>query len=949
MFEAALEKDPAARAPFLADFCRDDEVLRAEVDRLLAAHDRPQVMLDGGLSAVLVPEPSGATGGPARAPGDRLGRYEVLGLIGRGGMGEVYKARDPRLNRTVAIKVLADAVAGDAEHRARFEREARAISALEHPNICAVYDIGEENGHHFIVMQYLEGETLADRLTRGPLTIAQVIRHGIEIADALDKAHRASIVHRDLKPGNIMLTKSGAKLLDFGLATLHDAPGPLGLSTLTRLGTSLTAAGAILGTLSYMAPEQVEGREVDRRSDIFALGAVLYEAVSGRRPFDGPSPASVIGSILRDDPAPITNHVPVVPPALDQLVLGCLAKDPDERWQSTADVKRQLLWIGSSQSGSSITVAPGKAPARSDRLGWVVAALLATALALGTAFWLLQPAPTIDRSVVRFQITPPSNTTFAADIAQVPSTQLAMSPDGKQVAFVAAVPGRAARLWVREISSTEPHALTGTDDASYPFWSFDGKSIGFFARGKLKRIDVAGGEPLELCDVGANPRGGAWNQAGVIVFSRDANSGLSQVSAQGGTPATLRALGSGDHSYRWPSFLPDGRRFLFHVRASNGRSIQMGSLDGGESTPVLADAPYAGVYVQPGLLLTVRERTLFAYPFDESALPIVGDGTRIADHVGGSTISLASFSVSATGALAYAGPLSTQSRLEWFDRSGIRAGTPTDAADFVNFRLSPDGKRAALTRVDQKSDTTDIWLLDVSRIHLERFTDDPGTDTSPIWSPDGTRIMFRSDRAGGNFPFERPADRSAPERQVTAVETAFLTDWSSDGARIAFHVSASGSFDAGTLELTGGTKPTFVAPTSFTEMDGRFSPDRRWFAYSSDSSGRMEVYVAAAGSAGIRASIDGGSEPHWRGDSRELFYLSSSGDLMYVPVKGVTTPELGVATKLFSTKTLFPGSIFRMNYDVSADGQRFLVSTPTEGAGTSPITVVLNWTTGIQR
>jgi eukaryotic-like serine/threonine-protein kinase len=878
------------------------------------------------------------------SPGNRLGRYEILGLLGRGGMGEVYKARDSRLDRVVAVKVLAEAVAGDVDHRARFEREARAISALEHPNICAVYDVGEENGAHYIVMQYLEGQTMAERLTRGSLPLSQVIRHGTEIADALDKAHRAGIVHRDLKPGNVMLTKSGAKLLDFGLAKLHDQPGPLSLSSMTRLGVpNTTAEGTILGTVHYMAPEQVEGRDADSRTDIFALGTVLYEAATGRRPFDGSSPAAIIGSILKDDPSPIVNHAPAIPPALDQLVQGCLAKDPDERWQSTADVRRQLQWIATTQSGSGITAATEPPAKRLRHAGWMAAAALAVALVGVLIFGDGRSGDVASTPVVRFSIAPPAGTTFAADIAQVPSTQLAVSPDGSSVVFVAASPGRRARLWVRQLSATDPRLLAGTEDASYPFWSPDSRSIGYFAQGKLKRTDLDGGSPLELCDVGSDPRGGTWNQAGVILFARDTASGLSQVSASGGAPDAVLDLAPGDNSYRWPSFLPDGRRFLFHIRARNGRSIHLGSLGSRGFRRVLTDAPYSAVYADPGYLLTVRDRTLFAYPFDENALPITGDGLRLADNVGGSTTLRASFSVSPAGVLVYAGPLRTPSRLEWFDRTGKSINTPTDVGDYLNFRLAPEGRRVAVTKVDQKSDTTDVWLLD-ERNGLERFTDNPGTDTSPVWSHDGTRIMFRSDRAGGNFPFERPADRSAPERQVAQVETVFLTDWASDDERIAFHSSPSGSYDAGVLELTNGAKPRFVAPTKFTEIDGRFSPDRRWFAYSSDSSGRMEVYVApASGSAGIRASVGGGSEPHWRNDSRELFYMGSDGRITAVAVGPGPALDLGATTPLFQTRALFPGSIFRMNYDVSGDGKRFLVSTPVEGAGTSPITVVMNW------
>ncbi len=515
------------------------------------------------------------------SPGDRLGRYEVLGLLGQGGMGEVYKARDSRLDRVVAIKVLLAPEANRADRLARFEREARAISALEHPNICALYDVGESGGVHFIVIQYLEGQTLAERLTRGSLPVSQVVRYGVEIADALDRAHRAGIVHRDLKPANIMLTRSGAKLLDFGLAKLHDEPAPIGLSSLTRLDAlDVTADGTVLGTFQYMAPEQVEGRPADPRTDIFALGAVLYEAVTGNRAFPGPTPASVIGAILKDDPQPITTQVPLAPPAFEQLVQTCLAKDPEDRWQSTADLKRQLNWIASTRSGSALESPPSLPSRRSLMDVWRWPALLALLLLAGLMA-VVRPwrTPVPEPQVVKFSVFPPAGATYATSIGQVPSTQLAVSPDGRFLAFVAASPGKRSTLWVRAIDATEPTPLAGTDDASYPFWSPDSRSIAFFSQNYLKRIDRTGGSAREICDVGADPRGGTWNQDNVIIFARDTASGLSRVSADGGTPAALLDLRAGHNSYRWPAFLPDGRRFLFHVRASAGRSIHLGSLD----------------------------------------------------------------------------------------------------------------------------------------------------------------------------------------------------------------------------------------------------------------------------------------------------------------------------------------------------------------------------------
>ena len=881
------------------------------------------------------------------ARGTRLGPYEVTTLLGFGGMGEVYKARDTRLDRVVAVKVLADPVDGNGEWRTRFALEARAISRLDHPNICALYDIGEENGTHFLVIQYLDGETLADRLKRGALPVDQVLRISQEIASALDKAHRAGIVHRDLKPANIMLTKSGAKLLDFGVAKLRGPVKPLGLSTLTNL-TGGTAEGSILGTVHYMAPEQVEGRDVDGRADVFAFGIVIYEALTGRRPFDGATAASVIGSILKDTPEPVTDLQPRVPPALGQVVETCLAKDPDDRWQSTSDLRRQLTWLASGAGSSGVTADASVSRSRRSSVWRTVAIGGAIALsAVLSAVVTRQSVASSSAEIIAFSIVPPATTTFATATAQVPSTQMAVSPDGRNVAFVAAVPGERAGLWVRELGKTSPRLLTGTDDASYPFWSPDSRSIGFFTEDKLKRVELAGGSAQTLSDVDLDARGGTWNAQGVIVFARSTRSGLSLVSAIGGAPTPLLNLRDGEYSYRWPSFLPDGEHFLFHIRSRQGRGVYLGRLGSDEITLVLDDAPYSAIY-SSGSLLTVRDGTLLAYPFSERDRRITGDPIRVIDGVGGSTTLRASFSASAAGVLAYAGPLTTPGQLQWMDRTGQPAGEPSVTSDYVNFRVSPDERRVAVTRVDATSDTTDIWLWDVGRNTQQRFTTDPGTDTSPVWSPDGTRIVFRSDRAGGFFPFVRPAAGDAPERQLLPVDTMFLTDWTADG-KLVFHGSVSGTnYGVGLVDSAGGAKPEFVADTGRTEIGGRVSPDGQWIAFSSNESGVMEVYIERLPRSGPRlVSAAGGSEPHWRRDGRELFYLSADRRIMAVPIGSDGLP--GVARPLFQTRVLFPGSIFRMNYEPNADGTRFLINTPVEDAGLSPMTVVVNWTQGLGR
>ena len=908
----------------------------------------------------------------ALTSGTRLGPYEIIAPLGAGGMGAVYKAHDTRLDRTVAIKVLPDDVVEDAEARARFAREARAISSLDHPHICALYDVGEHQGASYLVMQHLEGQTLAERLVKGPLPIDQALQCGMQIADALDWAHRRGVTHRDLKPGNVMLTRAStsrqgpvqAKLLDFGLAKQRGQSDPvnLGVSGATRVTDHTpTARGTILGTIHYMAPEQVEGREADARTDIFALGALLYEMTTGRRPFDGGSAASVMGAILKGDPPPVTSLQPLAPAALDHVVHTCLAKDPDDRWQSAADVKHQLAWIATTSTGAGAASAVSRS-GRRGYLPWaaIVAGLLAALAATLPAAWRQWFAVPREQAVARFAFTSP--VPFTSTGGSVPVTQLAVSPDGRRIAFVAGPPGGRGSLWIRSLDAAEAEMLAGTEDASYPFWSPDSRFIGFFAQERLKTIDITGGSPQVLCMSSPNARGGAWNRDGVIVFSPATTTGLLRISASAGSEAThLLDLRDGETSYRWPSFLPDGRHFLFFVRAREGKTgIYLGSIDGQVRQPVIPHANYHAVYARPGYLLTLRDGTLLAYPFDERALRTTGEPVRVAERVGGSSVNLGSFSeswASDAGVLAYAGGLAAAlNRLEWFDRAGTSLGVATDPGDYVSFRLSPDGRQVAFSRVDPQRGNSDVYLMDVERRVETRFTSDPGNDVSPVWSPDGTQIVFRSDRAGGNFAFWKPSNAAAPEHQLgPGFEIQFTTDWSRDGKVLVGHTnSPSGSYDLMTLALNGGAapdaapgaRPVAFADSEFGERDGVFSPDGKWLAYVSDASGREEVYVAPFPRAGgaRRVSVAGGSEPHWRRDVKELFYLAPDRTMMAVDVTTGATLETGTPHPLFRTQAPSPGSFWRMNYDVTADGSRFLVTTPVEGAApASSINVVLNW------
>jgi len=890
------------------------------------------------------------------APGIRLGPYEIVSTLGSGGMGQVYRARDTRLDRVVAIKVLPPDLTTRPDRDERFAREARAVAALSHPHICALHDFGRDNGIDYLVMEYLEGETLAERLIAGPLPLAEVLRYSIEIADALDHAHRRGFVHRDLKPANVMVTKSGAKLLDFGLAKsrpratfLESGPSTPGAAT-----QSLTAEGTLIGTLHYMAPEQLEGREADARSDIFAFGAVLYEMATDRKAFDGQSHASVIAAILSTDPPPMKGLQPLVPPALDRIAQKCLAKDPDERWQSAHDLKTALQWTSDpDRNESRIVATPARVNWR-ERVAWIMCGvlLLATIFAIASrwrAASLNSAAP--NRHATRFSVGPPENATLFSG-----GSVMALSPDGLHLALIATPSGGSPLVWIRSLDSTVARPLVNTIGATQPFWSPDSRFVAFMADGKLKKADVTSGEVQTLCD--AKGTAGTWSRSGVILFKSDITGRIERVSANGGPSTTVIGIDStrGEVVLNWPQFLPDGRHFLYFVRStqSDFNGIYVADFDGRERTRVLS-AESQAYYVSPGYLVFHREGTLFARRFDPASRKSTGDvALPLVDNVWfNSMTGRGVFSVSDTGVLAYR--TAEDSVLSWFDREGNARGTLGPPDQYRDPAISPDGRTVAIARLDRQFGTDDIWLMDAERGSPTRFTFHPGSDRAPVWAPQGERIAFASRRSEKADIYVKSTTGAAAEQLLLSLPRGVRpVDWSRDGRFLIFvQPGVDMHFDLWALPPYPGQTPFAVLETAATEQLGQLSPDGRWLAYDSNETGTYEVYVRpfpGRTTEKWKISDRGGIEPKWRRDGRELFYLGADGRLMAVTVRTTPSFEHDAPRALFETGAV-SGSLGirgRNQYDVAPDGGRFLITVLGRGSST-PITVVLNWPVMLSR
>ena len=894
------------------------------------------------------------------APGTRLGSYEVTSILGAGGMGEVYRARDPRLGRDVAIKVLPAAFAADRGRLRRFEQEARAAATISHPNILVVYDVGVFDplasseasvlGHDagpssYLVSELLEGETLASRLQRGPLTVRRALDFIVQIARGLAAAHEKGVLHRDLKPANVFVTTNDRlKILDFGLAKLTESrlePGEPHLST-------ETLPGVLIGTVDYMSPEQVRGQTVDERSDLFAVGVLLFEMLSHRRAFPGKTTADVIGAILAEDRPKLTATEHQIPASLTRIVDRCLEKAPEARFQTATDLVFALEGV---LSASDSSASSSSATEKRRRGPWLVATTLLGLGALGLAAMLYFRGPVGDAAVVHSTILPPGELSVST------APHFSLSPDGRLLAMIAADPSRRTMLWIRPLDSPVAQPLAGTEDAEAPFWSPDSRSIAFVANGLLKRIDASGGPVVTLAQsVFTAP--GAWNRDDVILFTGSRPSNLLRVPASGGTPvaATALATGADESIHAHPFFLPDGRHFLYAAWSSSAAPIRVriGSLDSAEGPALLegvANAQYAD-----GALLFVRGTTLMEQAFDANRRALIGDPVAIANQLSIGRLSstdafsrAGAFSVSETGVLVYQTAPSPASRLVWFDRQGREVGVVGDTADYGDLLLSPDDLRVSVSVDVPGGGNRDIWVFDAVRGVGSRATFDSGNELEGVWSPDGSRLVYNSNRTGRQNLYENAASGAGEERPV--LESAinkYVLSWSPDGKFLLFVTppGPNGSFDLWSLPLFGDRTPRPFLQTPFDEgRAAMFSPDGRWVSYQSDESGRQEIYVTpfpADPRRKQRISAGGGITARWAGNGREIFYYEpASGRMQSVALTYVGDGvEIGPARPLFKVR---PNLDWGLWYDVTRDGQRFLVNKLPDHGTMTPLTLVANW------
>jgi len=884
-------------------------------------------------------------------PGTRLGAYEIVAPLGEGGMGEVYRARDTRLDRTVAIKVLTGALAADAESRQRFEQEARAIAALNDPHICTIHDIGRHGDQDYIVLEHLDGETLASRLKKTPvLPLEEALAIAVQIGDALDRAHRAGISHRDLKPGNVMLLqRAGAsgpdvKLLDFGLAarTAPARPSAADASLAATMAPSMvatrppsaTVSSGFSGTVQYMSPEQLDGNEGDHRVDIFAFGCVLYEMLAGRKAFEGATAITAIAAIMSTEPPPIPALQST--PHIDHLLRRCLEKDRERRWQSIGDVTGELRWA---MEHPIATPAPVVSARQTRGRAWVAAVVVASILA-----WL---ALGITWRTMRRATRPVDMPSFRLELTTPPTDDptMALTSDGTQLAFVANQ-NRVPMLWVRALRSAESRALPGTENASFPFWSPDGRSIGFFADGKVKRIDVDGGRPIAVADA-ANGRGGTWNSDGVILFSPGVQDPIMRVSIRGGRAerATEPNAGGSGADHRWPQFLPDGKRFLFSstLGAPDTRGIFIGSLD--KTTPVRVLASTAGFFAPPDKLLSTRQGVLEAYTFNPDSGMVSGDPAVIAQGFQGGVGAVAA---STNGMLAYRTGSAQRRQLVWVDRKGgvLRAIGEPDIGNNGSPELSADEQSVVV--FSGRSGDNDIWIIELARGLARRVTDGPPADAHPLWDPDGQHVVYNSGRFPKNGGATRQSIASGPPEPLFPRDIrGVVLSWTHDRRYVLLRrTDDKTGQDLVAVSMMGEPREIPVATSPFDETEGQFSPDGKWVALVSIESGRTEVFVQSfpEGKSRTQVSTAGGTQVRWSADGKEIFYIAPDGKLMAASVVlGGATPDVKLPVALFQTYLATGTNVVgnKAQYAVSRDG-RFLLNTAVESPS-APIVVAFNW------
>jgi eukaryotic-like serine/threonine-protein kinase len=891
--------------------------------------------------------------------GSRLGSYAVLSPLGAGGMGEVYRARDSKLGRDVALKVLPEAFARDAERMARFQREAKVLASLNHSNIASIYGLEDSGATHALVMELVEGPTLADRIKQGPIPMDEALRIAKQICEALEYAHERGIVHRDLKPANVKVTNDDAvKVLDFGLAkAVQGEASEVDISTSPTMSRMATLAGVLLGTAAYMSPEQAKGKPVDRRADIWAFGCVLYEMLTTKMLFHGETVTDTLAAVVRAEPD--WSALPAATPLRVRVLLQrCLQKDPKQRLRDIGDAR---ISIDEVRSGAPLETSsfgsPVPFPAWRRLVPWAVAGVCFIA-ALGVLAWALSQHENSPARLIAAQILPPPGTSFAL-LGTVGFGPPLVSPDGSKIAFVAVATDGTRKLWVRSLGSVTVRALEGTDGASMQFWSPDSRDLGFFANGKLRRIPAAGGSPLDLSDVSSVViRGATWGANDVILFTPTVGSGLFEVRANASgappQPATQLDKSRKESSHRWPQFLPDGKHFLFFIESAipGNSGTYLGSLDGGQARQVLL-GHRAALYVEPGYLLFMREAVLMAQRFSPKTLQVSGDAVPIVDHVeaGSAPFFAGNFSASGVGGyLVYDGgtPGTAPIHLSWFDRSGTQLGEIEPPADYESPRLSPDGKKLAVTVVDPISSNFDIWIQDLDKGSRTRLTFGEGTvSIAPSWSPDGSTITYQSNPDGRYGLFQKAADGTGQPTSLFADEANERVPRSSrDGRYVVFQrqTADGATTQIWAMPLFGDRKP-FPAVQSHTDaLAPDISPDGKWLAYVSAESGRNDVYIVPFGHIGGKRQVStaGGDLPRWRADGKELFFLSRDGKMTAAEIgESANGIEIGKVQALFQTHT---SPLASWSYDVTPDGKKFVVVSEDPHLGFAPVTLVANWT-----